>query len=119
MTRGQPELNGQPGGVEEFNTELERRRDMLSQIEETIKSATSHEQILEQMRRISEETKFVHRLSGSSSSLQTAASILNLIRENSRLYNLATRRLVELEQKSTNSVRPTTDNRQPPAPPAR
>ena len=115
MRHEEPEINGQTKGIEEFNTELERRRGVLSQIEGAVKSATKREQVMEQLRRISEETRFVHQLSGFSSSLQTAAAILNLIRENSRLYNLATRKLAELDQKSTDPFQPTAQTHRPPA----
>ena len=119
MTREQQGFNDQAKEIEQFNTELERRRNLLSQIEERIRSATNREQVLEQLRRISEETRFVQQLCGFSSSLQTAASILGLVRENSRLYNLATRRLADLEHGSANSVRPDARNHRPPVPPAR
>ncbi|HUI07882.1 MAG TPA: hypothetical protein VL486_12855 [Verrucomicrobiae bacterium] len=97
--------------------ELEIRRYGLFQIEMTIKAATNREQIQEQLGRISEVTRFLTGLSGCSSSLQTAASVVSLIRENSRLYNLATRRLAELGQKSAVSLgRPECFHR--PAPPS-
>ena len=96
MTPEQQELSDQARRIEEFNAELEKRRNVLSDIEGAILSATNREQLVEHLRRISEETNFVHQLSGRSSSLQTAASILNLIRENSRLYNLASRKLAQI-----------------------
>ena len=119
MTHGQQKLKGETGGIEQFAVELENRRGVLSQIEERVRSATNREQVLEQLRKISEETKFIHQLSGFSSSLQTAASILSLIRENSRLYNLASRRLAEWERKSTNPFRPRDHDHRPPAPPTK
>jgi hypothetical protein len=60
---------------------------------------------LEQLRRISEQARFVHQLSGLSSSLQTAASLLNLTRENARVYSLASRRLAELEKRTAYVLR--------------
>jgi len=114
MTRGRQETKGQGRGIEDINMELEIRRYGLFQIEMTIKSATNREQVQEQLLRISEVTRFITELSGYSSSLQTAASVLSLIRENSRLYNLATRRLAEFSQKPAVSIRPSPHDRQSP-----
>jgi hypothetical protein len=97
---------------------LERRRAALSEIEAALRSATAREQITEQLRRISEELKFVDQLCGRSSSLQTAAAILNLTRENSRLSDLATRRLAGLEQKSGTAFPLGACRPRRPAPPA-
>lgn len=119
MTPGRHELEGQRRGIEDINMELEIWRYGLFQIEMTVKSATNPEQIQEQLRRISEVTRFVTGLSGCSSSLQTAASVVSLMRENSRLYNLATRRLGEFEQKPRIPLGRTDHNRRPPPPPAR
>ena len=117
MAHGKRNVDDQVAAVRVFSAGLERRRVVLTQVETAINSATKREQILEQLQRISEEVGFIHRLSGLSSSVQTAASILNLIRENSRLYKLATRRLAEFERPAVNWFRPTLHNRRPSSPP--
>jgi hypothetical protein len=111
MTHGNRKLDCHPRAIAVFNAGLERRRVVLTQVEAAIHSATKREQVLEQLERISEEVGFIHRLSGFSFSVQTAAAILNLIRENSRLYKLATRRLAEFEHASASWFRPASHSR--------
>ena len=85
--------------IEDFNAAADERRRVLTQIRQAIQSATSEQQVSEQLQRLAAEVELTKRLSTSFPSLQTAQTanvILDLLSENSRLYGLATRKLAEI-----------------------